>query len=187
MIEFLKRHRVIRALLGGTAVVGAGAAMGQAAIGHDSSTPPKKVPLGQPTNIDVEGTRVEVPPTSDVPAPAPMPPDTLDHPQANAAAENSPTTPNTTANTPHVNTTANTANVNTTANTANTVSAEVEHRGRDRFGDEGGDHHGPAPAGHDGGGDHSGPGPSGHDGGDHSGSDGGSDHGGSGGGGGGRD
>lgn len=32
MIELLKRHRVLQALLGGTAAVGAGAAAGEAAI-----------------------------------------------------------------------------------------------------------------------------------------------------------
>ncbi|HEY3096863.1 MAG TPA: hypothetical protein VGK05_08495 [Acidimicrobiia bacterium] len=167
MIEFLKRHRVVRALLGGTAVVGAGAATGQAALGHDSSTPPKKVPLGQPTKLDIEGARVEVPVTAAAPAPAQLPPDQLDQPTANAAPQSTPATPDTTAVTASPNTTANTVSVNTTANTANTISADdIDHRG-------------PGPSGHDGG-DRGGPGPSSPTGIDHSGPGGGGDSGSSG-------
>jgi cytoskeletal protein RodZ len=162
MIQFFKRHRVVQAVLGGTAAVGAGAAVGQATIGHDSTSPPKKVPLGEATKLDVEGTQVQVPPTSEVPAPAALPPDTLDQPHANAAAQSTPATPDTTAVTASPNTTANTVSVNTTVNTENTISAnDVDHRGPGPSGHEGGDHSGPGHGGVSGTSDGSGSGSSG--------------------------
>ncbi len=158
MIQFFKRHRVLQAVLGGTAAVGAGTAAGQAALGHDSPSPPKKVPVGEPTKLDIEGARVEVPVTAEVPAATQLPPDQLDQPTANAAAQSTPATPDTTVVTASPNTTANTVSVNTTANTANTVSADdVDHRGPGPSGHDGGDHSGPGHGG-DAGADHSGPG-----------------------------
>jgi hypothetical protein len=155
MIEFLKRNRLLRIFVGGTAIVGAGAATGVAVAGNDTAPPPKKVPLGS-TKLDVEGQDVQVPPSTELPQ------DVLDQPNANAAAD-SPASPNSAVNNSTaagVNTTANTAHVNTTANSANTAEHQGEaphHEGNDGAPTGGGDHgdggHDGGGGGHDGGGD----------------------------------